>query len=142
LRLIRDGSPSLARLRTDRGIGGLNSILTRGLLEFLFKAEYAYDLGMPQWVARLDHCFAPLRLERLWLGRHKVFHFRVWYRDELADYVREVLFDRRSLTRPYLLPKGVRTIVDGHLKGDHNYTSEIHRLLALELTHRLFLDTK
>jgi asparagine synthase (glutamine-hydrolysing) len=140
LRLIREGSPALAGLRTDRGIGGPNSIFTRGFLEFLFKVEYAYDYGMPQWVARIDHLFAPLQLERLWLGRHKVFHFRVWYRDDLADYVREILFDRRSLTRPYIVPEVVRTIVKGHLKGDHNYTTEIHRLITLELTHRLFLD--
>jgi asparagine synthase (glutamine-hydrolysing) len=142
LRLIRDGNPALARLRTDRGIGGLNGVFTRGLLELLFKAEYAYDYGMPQWLARLDHLFATLHLERLWLGRHKVFHFRVWYRDELANYVREMLLDQRSLTRSYVLPKGVRTIVDGHLTGHRNYTTEIHRLLTLELTHRLFLDSR
>ncbi len=142
LRLVRDGSPALASIRTDRGIGGLNTSFTRGLLEFLFKAEYAYDYGMPQWVARLDHLFAPLHLERLWLGRHKVFHFRVWYRDELADYVRDVLFDSRSLARPYIVPETVRTMVNGHLKGNHNYTTEIHRLLTLELMHRLFLDAK
>lgn len=141
LRLIREGNPELANLRTDRGIGGLNSAFTRGLLEFSFKAEYAYDYGMPQWVAQVDHMFAPLHLERLWLGRHKVFHFRPWYRDELANYVREMLFDQRSLTRPYINAKAVQKIVQGHLKGNHNYTTEIHRLLTLELTHRLFIDS-
>jgi len=143
LRLIRDGNPSLADLRTDRGIGGRNSSpFTRGLLEFSFKAEYAYDCGMPQWVAKVDHLFAPLHLERIWLGRHKIFHFRVWYRDQLANYVRDMLLDPRSLARPYIEPRVVQTIVNGHLKGTHNYTSEIHRLLTLELTHRLFLDAK
>ena len=142
LRLIRDGNPALSKLRTDRGIGGFNSALSHWMLEFLFKAEYAYDYGMPQWVARLDHLFKPLHLERLWLGRHKVFHFRVWYRDELANYVREMLLDQRSLARPYLEPEKVRTIVNGHLKGNRNYTTEIHRLLTLELTHRLFLDSQ
>jgi asparagine synthase (glutamine-hydrolysing) len=139
--LIRDGNPALADLRTDRGIGGLSSPLTRGVLEFSFKAEYAYDYGMPQWVAELDHLFAPLHLERLWLGRHKLFHFRVWYRDDLANYVREVLFDQSSLTRPYVNAEAVRRIVEGHLKGNRNYTREIHRLLTLELTHRLFVDS-
>ena len=141
LRLIREGNPALAHLRTDRGIGGLNSVFTRGLLEFLFKAEYAYDYGMPQWVAQVDHLFAPLHLERIWLGRHKVFHFRVWYRDQLANYVREMLLDPRSLARPYVEPKAVRTVVEGHIKGNRNYTTEIHRLLTLELTHRLFVDS-
>ena len=141
LRLIREGNPALAKLRTDRGIGGLNSVFTRGLLEFLFKAEYAYDYGMPQWVAQVDHLFAPLHLERIWLGRHKVFHFRVWYRDQLANYVREMLLDPRSLARPYVEPKAVRAVVEGHIKGNRNYTTEIHRLLTLELTHRLFVDS-
>jgi asparagine synthase (glutamine-hydrolysing) len=140
LRLIREGNPALAQLRTDRGIGGLNSALTRWFLEFLFKAEYAYDCGMPQWVAQVDHLFALLHLERIWLGRHKPFHFRVWYRDQLANYVREMLLDSRSLARPYLTRGRVEQIVEGHLRGNRNYTTEIHRLISLELLHRLFLD--
>jgi asparagine synthase (glutamine-hydrolysing) len=140
LRLVQDGSPTLAALRTDRGIGGGGNALQHAFLEFLFKAEYAYDYGMPQWISRVDHMLAPLRLQRLWLGRHKVFHFRVWYRDELANYVREMLLDKRSLSRPYIEPEKVRSIVEGHTKGGLNYTTEIHRLLSLELTHRLFLD--
>jgi asparagine synthase (glutamine-hydrolysing) len=142
LRLIREGNPALARLRTDRGIGGLNSIFTRGLLEFLFKAEYAYDYGMPQWISQVDHFLAPLHLQRLWLGRHKVFHFRVWYRDNLANYVREILLDQRSLARPYVNADAVRKIVHGHIEGGRNYTTEIHRLLTLELTHRLLIDSR
>jgi asparagine synthase (glutamine-hydrolysing) len=97
---------------------------------------------MPQWIAQVDHLFAALHLERIWLGRHKIFHFRVWYRDQLANYVREMLLDSRSLSRAYLNPAAVRTIVSGHLKGNRNYTVEIHRLLTLELVHRLFLETK
>jgi asparagine synthase (glutamine-hydrolysing) len=112
----------------------------RALLEFQFKAEYAYDMGMPQWVARLDHAFSPLHLERLFLGRHKVFHFRVWYRDALAGYVQEMLLDPRSLSRPYLERKGLEAIVRGHLKGNCNFTTELHKVLTLELVHRLFLD--
>jgi asparagine synthase (glutamine-hydrolysing) len=61
LRLIGDGSPALARIRTDRGLcgssGRLSSALTRSFLEFTFKADYAYDYGMPQWLARVDHLF-------------------------------------------------------------------------------------
>lgn len=144
LRLIRDGSPELARLRTDRGLGISNPIVSamnRGYLEFTFKAEYAYDYGMPQWVAKVDHALAPLHLERLWMGRHKLFHFRWWYRTILAKYVQEMLLDHRALARPYLERKGVEAIVSGHLKGNRNYTTEIHRLLSLELLHRLFVDS-
>jgi len=140
-RLIREGNPALAKIRTDRGSGGLNSTLTHMYHEFFFKAEYAYDMGMPQWMARIDHMFAPLHLERIWLGRHKPFHFRVWYRDHLGAYVREILLDARSLARPYINRAGVERVVNGHLRGDKNHTDEIHRLLALELAHRLFIES-
>jgi asparagine synthase (glutamine-hydrolysing) len=140
-RLIRDGNPALAMIRTDRGSGGLNSALTHLYLEFFFKAEYAYDVGMPQWMARVDHMFAPLHLERVWLGRHKPFHFRVWYRDQLSKYVREILLDDRALARPYVTRAGVERVVNGHLRGDENHTEEIHRLLTLELAHRLFIES-
>jgi asparagine synthase (glutamine-hydrolysing) len=145
MRLIREGSPALARLRTDRGLGQYNAVakaVNRAYLEFTFKAEYAYDYGMPQWIAKIDHAFAPFHLERLWMGRHKLFHFRWWYRTILAKYVQEMLLDPRTLSRPYLERKGVEAIVKGHLKGDRNYTTEIHRLLSLELLHRLFLDVQ
>jgi len=145
LRLIQDGSPALAHLRTDRGLGGANpvvNVLNRAFLEFTFKAEYAYDYGMPQWVAKVDHAFAPLHLERLWMGRHKLFHFRWWYRTILATYVRDMLLDARTLARPYLERRAVERAVQDHLKGNRNYTTEIHRLLSLELIHRLFIDKK
>ena len=145
LRLIREGSPELAQLRTDRGLGGSNSLIgamTRAYLEFTFKAEYSYDYGMPQWVARVDHSLTALHLERLWLGRHKLFHFRWWYRTILAKYLKEILLDPRSLSRPYINRKAVEAIVQGHLGGNRNYTTEIHRLLSLELLHRLFLDCR
>jgi asparagine synthase (glutamine-hydrolysing) len=141
VQLILDGNPALAKFRTDRGIRGLNSVFTRTALEFFFKAEYAYDMGMPQWMAQIDHVFAPLHLERIWLGRHKPFHFRVWYRDQLRDYVRQILLDKHALERPYVTRSGVERVVSGHLRGDRNYTTEIHRLLALELAHRLFVES-
>jgi len=139
--LIRDGNPALAKIRTDLGSRGFNSIFTHWLLEFFFKAEYAYDMGMPQWMARIDHLFAPFHLERIWLGRHKPFHFRVWYRDHLREYVRQILLDDRALARPYVSRAGVERVVNGHLRGDENHTDEIHRLLSLELAHRLFVES-
>jgi asparagine synthase (glutamine-hydrolysing) len=116
--------------------------MSRGLLEFTFKAEYAYDYGMPQWVARVDHLFSTFHLERLFLGRHKYYHFRVWYRDALSDYVREMLLDPRTLSRPYIERRALETMVRGHLEGNRNYTTEIHKVLTLELLHRLFLDSR
>jgi asparagine synthase (glutamine-hydrolysing) len=144
LRLIADGDARLSKIPTDRGLGGtrigLPATLANQWLEFTFKAEYAYDYGMPQWVARVDHAFSALHLERLFLGRHKFYHFRVWYRDALAKYVREILLDPKTLSRPYIERKRLEAIVLAHTKGDRNYTTEIHKVLSLELMHRLFMD--
>jgi asparagine synthase (glutamine-hydrolysing) len=146
LRLIGDGSPELRQIPSDRGVGGvagpIKSAIARAFWEFTFKAEYAYDYGMPQWVAQVDHLFSPLRPERLFLGRHKFLHYRVWYRDALAGYVRDMLLDPKTLSRPYLQPKTLERMVTSHLKGDRNYTTTIHKMLTMELLHRQLFDAK
>jgi asparagine synthase (glutamine-hydrolysing) len=146
LRLIAEGDASLLQIRTDRGYAGnqgrLATKISRGLLEFAAKAEYAYDYGMPQWMAQIDHQLSPFHLERLFLGRHKFYHFRVWYRDALSKYVQEMLLDAQTLSRPYLERRALERIVGGHLKGDRNYTTSIHKVLTLELVHRLLLDPR
>jgi len=142
-RLIHDGSPALHGMPTDRGLGGDHRWWTpalRAYQEFTFKAEYAYDYGMPQWLSRVDHAISWMKPERLFLGRHKFCHYRVWYRDALSRYVREMLLDPLSLSRPYINRRGVETLVRHHLRGDRNYTTAITTLLTLELQHRLFLD--
>ena len=144
LRLIADGNPRLRQIRTDIGVGGKHEAfpgaIVRRYQNFTFKAEYAYDHGMPQWVARIDHALSPFHLERLFLGRHKFYHFRVWYRDALSKYVQEILLDPLALSRAYVDRKAVEGMVRGHLSGGRNYTTEIHKLLSLELLNRLFID--
>ncbi len=146
LHLIRDGSPTLARIPSDRGVGGypgrLRSALARAFLEFTFRAEYGYDEGMPQWVSQIDHLLSFLHFERLFLGRHKFLHYRVWFRDTLSQYVREMLLDSRTLSRPYIERTMLAAIVQRHLDGHRNYTSDIHKMLTLELLHRLFFDAQ
>ena len=143
LRLIADGNPALAKIGTDRGVA-LSAIpgLTQArhlFQEFTFKAEYAYDYGMPQWLAGIDHVFAPLRLERFFLGRHKFHHFRVFYRDELSDYLRDMLLNSRAHSRSYLNGDALEKMVNGHIKGNRNYTLELHKVLTTELIHRQFI---
>ena len=144
LRMIDGGSTSLRRIRTDRGNAGTlpewAASLQRSYFDFTFKAEFAYDLGMPQSLACLDYFLRKLHLERIFLGRHKFTHFRLWYRDALSSYVREILLDSRTLSRPYLQASAVEQMVESHLEGKKNYTAEIHKLLSLEHLHRLFLD--
>jgi asparagine synthase (glutamine-hydrolysing) len=145
LRLVGDGNPALGRVGTDRafllkslpGVGKARHLLQ----EFTFKAEYAYDHGMPQWLAKLDHSLAPLHLERLFLGRHKFHHFRVFYRDELSTYIKQILLDSRTLGRPFLRKPVVEEMVRAHVAGYSNYTLEIHKLLTIELIQRQLVDS-
>ena len=144
LRLIADGDARLATLGTDRGLLNrgvpLLTPIKHGYQEFMFRAEYAYDYGMPDWLARLDGAFGALHLERLFLGRHKFYHFRYWYRSALAPYLREVLLDERSLSRAHIDRRQLQAVVEAHTSARANYTLELHRLLSLELLHRTWLD--
>jgi asparagine synthase (glutamine-hydrolysing) len=144
LRLIAEGNPALAKLQTDRGLV-YRPPPVLGTLQQLYealtvKAEYAYDYGMPQWLARIDHLVAPLHLERLFLGRHRFYHFRVWYRDILSSYVQDILLDTCTRKRPYFRGTVLEDMVNAHLRGTRNYTLEIHQALTIELIHRLLIE--
>jgi asparagine synthase (glutamine-hydrolysing) len=143
LRLISDGNPGLRAIRSDRGIGGKGILgsLTRAYFETTFRLEYEYDYGMRPSLSKIDHFLSPLHPEYLLLGRHKYYHFRVWYRDTLAKYVQEMLLDPLTLSRPYVERATLESMVIGHTKKGENYTSTIHKILSLELIHRLFLDS-
>lgn len=141
LRLIAEGNPHLGAMQTDRALAhGRMPAWKHRWQEFTFKAEYAYDYGMPQWLARLDTRLRALQPERAFLGRHKFYHFRLWYRDQLSGWLKSVLLDPRALARPYLEPKAVERIVKAHTSGAGNFTLEIHKLMSTELFHRYFID--
>jgi asparagine synthase (glutamine-hydrolysing) len=144
LRLIAEGNPALERVGTDRGLR-TQAIPALGrahhlFQQFTFKAEYAYDIGMPQWLARLDHSLAPLHLEKLFLGRHKFHHFRVYYRDELSPYLKEMLLDPQTLGRPLFRKSVLEAMIQGHVGGYRNHTLEIHKLLTIELILRKLIE--
>lgn len=144
LRLIAEGNPALSRIPTDRGItypaDRMTNRVHRSIQEFLAKAEYAYDYGMPNWLARVDKYLEPFRFERLFLGRQKFCHFRTWYRHQLASYLKEILLDPRSRSRSYVNGGALEPMVNAHIKGLRNYTVEIHKLLSMELLHRTLLE--
>ena len=135
---------ALAHVPTDRGLlhrpVPLWTTLRNQGQEFTARAEYAYDYGMPTWLARVDHTLRPLRLERLFLGRHKFCHFRLWYRDALAPYVKSVLLDPQTLQRPWWQGRRLEEMIRGHTLGTHNHTLEIHKVLTCELIQRQLVE--
>ncbi|MGH6843737.1 MAG: asparagine synthase-related protein, partial [Methylocella sp.] len=81
-----------------------------------------------------------LHLERIFLGRHKFYHFRVWYRDQLSQYLKEILLDPRARQRDYLQGQVLERMVNAHTKGWQNWTQEIHHALTLELLQRQLIE--
>ena len=144
--LIHEGNHQLTGLPTDRGLVNADTSASNRMrslwAEFLAKMEYIYDYGMPAWLVRVDHRASALHLERLFLGRHKFYHFRVWYRDHLSQYIKDILLDPRSLQRDYVNGKALKRIVDAHTAGRENWTQEIHRLLTMELLQRELIERR
>lgn len=144
LRFISTRKPGLGRIPTDRGLTyPPTPILTRLhnlYQEGIFRAEYMYDYGMPQWLARMDHAMSVFRPERLFLGRHKFYHFRVWYRDRLGEYLKDVLLSRRAQEREHLAPGQLERLVIEHTSGVRNHTAALHQALSIELIHRQLLE--
>jgi asparagine synthase (glutamine-hydrolysing) len=132
--------PDLAGAPTDRGMLNRPSFVPPKLYVFSKelrpRAEYYFDYGMPQWLVKFDRLFSPLKLERLFLGQQKYYHFRTWYSHALADDVKAVLLDPKTLERPYLNRKNVEAMVVAHTRGTENHTLEIHKLLTTEMIER------
>ena len=144
LRLTAEGHAALGKIETDRGLllkpVPVYSCIKNQFQEFTAKAEYAYDYGMPDALARIDHLCRMIHLERIFLGSHKYYHLRIWYRDKLASYVREMLLDPRTRQRPFLRGENISKMVNAHIRGVANYTSEINRLLTVEILCRQLIE--
>jgi asparagine synthase (glutamine-hydrolysing) len=144
LKLISEGNRDLARIPTDRGLiydsnAALNFV-RKFQKEISFKLEYVYDYGMPHKLAKYDKMLSILHPEKLFLGRHKFYHFRIWYRDSLKNYIKEILLDRSAMLRPYIDQNVLRRYIFDHVEGRKNYTIELHCLLSIELLHRTLIE--
>lgn len=141
--LIAAGNSRLAAVATDRGLRRrdipLVSRVARSWHAFTAKAEYASDYGMPHWLTRATRVLPRLRWERLFLGRHKFYHFRSWYRDPLADAVRALADTDRAASFCYREGAPGR-LVEEHLSGRANHTTDLHRLLSLRCVERRLLN--
>jgi asparagine synthase (glutamine-hydrolysing) len=138
LELITRGNPALDTVRTDRNLRARQTPMGKmrhAWQEFTAKAEYAYDYGMPRWLARADSMLKPLHVERLFLGRHKFYHFRVWYRDPLAATLRDGDFARPLACYREGIPA---QLIREHTSGARNWTLELHKLLTVQLIDRHF----
>ena len=145
LSLISRGDPRLMRIPTDRSLHlsrfGWLGKMAREYREFTAKAEYAFDYGMPKSLVTVDRRLRALRLERLFLGRHKFYHFRTWYRDSLSAQISTLSRSLPTLPSPFV-PSVAQKAISEHTKGTGNHTLAIHKLLSSQLIlSRLLSET-
>src|SRR5687767_2230723 len=144
VRLIADLNPALAAIGTDMGDGGNRSAISKSVLKAyrytLFKAEWYYGGGMPQWLTRFDHNPIARRLEATFVGTHKIEHYRLWFRDQLHDYVSQVLGDRDTLSRPYFNRRQIEQLLAAHRNRVGNHQNAISKIISLELIQRSLIS--
>ena len=63
-----------------------------------------------------------------------------WFRNELKDYVYEILLDPRTLNRGYFRRDGIEHLLNDHMAARYDHSSKIWALLFLENWFRVFID--
>jgi len=63
-----------------------------------------------------------------------------WFRNELKDYIYEILSDPRTLKRGYFRRPGIERLLNEHIRGRYDHSSKIWALLFLEIWFRVFID--
>lgn len=65
-----------------------------------------------------------------------------WIKNELRDYVYEVLLDRKTLNRGYFKKEGIERLLEEHIASRYDHSAKIWALLFLEIWFRIFMDPK
>jgi asparagine synthase (glutamine-hydrolysing) len=144
-RIIKECNAGLGEILSDMGFGeGRNPIIARWFELYyhtMFKLDYRYVFALPHWLTRVDTVVMAMNGEQPILGSQKFEHYRIWFRRELSNYVKDVLLDPQTARRPYFDKKSLEMMVQTHTSGTRNYINEINKALSLELTCRLLIDT-
>jgi asparagine synthase (glutamine-hydrolysing) len=149
LALITKYNPRLMFIPTTGTHGGSHSkimnTLIRSYYKYLMIAGKIHNreripFSMTHWVGRLDYLLAPLHVDKLIMRFADFRRYRVWYRDQLAPYLRETLLCSRTCNRPYWNKEYLEKILTDHVKGRGTYLREIRKVLQIELIHRVLLE--
>ena len=146
LRLTIADSDLVKVIRTARlaGIEAAFPYLDRDLVEFtgrLPERDKVRGLEKRYLFKKAMARVLPIEIRR---KKKKGFGIPVvnWLRRDgpMRELVRETILSPRSAARGLVRPEFVRGVLDTHEKGAWDYSSEIYRLLMLELWHREFVD--
>jgi hypothetical protein len=150
LGVVKKLRPDLYGIMTDAGYGGSGNPVARALRRRYYRLirliekiygrdKLPYSLQNP--LALIDgYLLSPLKLNRLFLGMADYRHYRIWTRDALAGYIKAVLLDERTLSRPFWNRGYLEKAVNDHMTGRKNRLNEITKVLSIELVHRTLVE--
>lgn len=150
LDLISKTKPELMKIPTTGTHGGNGpwpipkcvkaAIKLMTILDKIYIRE-RLPFNMTHLVGKLDYLvISPLQLDRLVMGFADFRRYRTWFRDQLADYLQDILLDQKTLNRPYWEMKNFKKMVYDHIHGKGTYLREIRKALQVELTHRVLVE--
>lgn len=149
LNLIAKNKPKLMSIPTTGTYGGkyhpiISQAVKKGLgilliLDKIYNREML-PFGLTHLIGRLDNLVSPLRLDRIMTGFAEFRRYRVWFRDQLANYIKEILLNKKTFERPYWNKHYLTKIVNDHIQGRGTYLREIRKALQIELIHRILID--
>jgi asparagine synthase (glutamine-hydrolysing) len=150
LGIVKRKRPDLYDIMTDAGHAGGGSALSKGARRRYYRLlrviEKVYGRDKLPWslhnaLAVVDYyALSPLKLNRLFLGVADYRHYRIWTRDELSGYIKEILLDPRTLSRPFWNRSYLEKAVKDHMAGRKNRLTEIQKALSIELVCRTLIE--
>ena len=145
LRIIAESNVNIAQIRTKGEFGRNHFPLFSRLSQLFYRsivfADWYYNWVMPTWLSKIEYTLSPIHAEKLVLGWDQYLFYRLWFRNELSDYVKNILLDKQAKERPYLRKGALEEIVYGHIKKGQNYLNEIRTVLTAELIQRYLIES-
>jgi len=139
--VIEHNKPKLGAIPTDMGntLDGrrLASTSRRIFSRVAFKLDYFYNEGLPHRLSRLDPLFRRINSALGIVGRHKFLHYRSWFQQELAQYVKTVLTDTELRGSRFFNSDFIGRMVKEHTRGHKNYVLGVDAGVSLETVDRL-----
>lgn len=139
--LIRASNFALSEIPTDRGFGGTNSglrfVTRRAFAEVTFKLDYYTVAGLPGPLSPLNLIYKPVVKTLKIAGMHKFLRYSAWFRNELADYVRDVLNSPSVRGNGFWNPEFIDRLAAAHMSGRRDYSAEINVVMTIEAIERL-----
>lgn len=146
---IKTYLPSDILTKVDRMSMATSLEMRAPMLDHVF-VEYVTQLS-PRWKLRLGQPKYILKklAERLGVPREVLYRpkqgFAVplvhWMRHELKAGMVGMLLDPRTIQRGYFDSSAVKELVDEHLRGRRDRSTELWLMLVFELWHRNFLES-